>query len=282
MKKILYVLSLLSLTACVGGGKSGGGESPSSTSLSVDTITDSVCFKLKGQDVCSKATVLFPTNNENIQKGVTAVLRQLGQEDEFSGYPDTLKVDTNDIRFLVRFLVENKATWLKTDVEDLTGDLTTPLSYSLEMKFLEETDNYVTLGFSEESCFSGPHPLYSFLGVSYLKPEGKKLDASAFISDKTDDIRKAVQSSLKKYISDLTNGEDVDVDAALNLKNEDGSERLVEFPEHGFYLMNDSVVFTYHTDEIASYAFGMPVAALSLKEMKSNGWLGKELSDIVK
>ena len=283
MKRMfMMALSVVILAACTGSSKTDGDSSLKPSALSWDSIADSVCFKVKGQDVCVKANVVVPSNNENVKKGVTEIFRQLGQDDDFTGYPDSLKVDTNDVRSLVRFLLESKAAWLKSDAEDLTGDLETPLSYTLDMYQLEETGNHVTFAFTEESMFSGPHPYYSCLGVSYLMPSGRKLTIADFSSDKTDEIRKEVQSVVKRNLTELSKGEDVDIDAALNLKNEDGSDRLLELPENGFYLLGDSMVFTYQTDEICSYAFGMPEAKIPLKQMKEKGWLGKELSDLVK
>ncbi len=278
----MYSLSVLILAACMGGTKAEGGDTTQSSLLSLDSISDSICLTIKGQDVCAKAKVLFPVNQAEIKQNLTDMLRQLAREDGITGNPDSVNLDTFNIHSLLKYLIACKSGWLKGEAEEITGDLPTPMSYTLDMNLLEETDDYVTFGLYEESLFSGPHPHYSSYGVSYLKQNGKKLGISDLASGKTDEIRKEVQSILKNYFRELTNDDDFDVDAALSLKNEDGSERLIALPEHGFYIKDDSIVFSYQTDEIASYAFGMPEVSLSLLQMKAKGWLGKELSDIVK
>ena len=130
---------------------------------------------------------------------------------------------------------------------------------------------------NEELCFSGPHPNYTSYGITYLKPDGKKVELADFNSDKLDEIKSEVKKKTKEFFSDLV--ED-DEDATINILSEIDKE--FDFPDYGFFIHDDTVAFAYQAQELAPYAFGMPDVQLSLKQMKENGWLGKTLSDIVK
>ena len=143
---------------------------------------------------------------------------------------------------------------------------------------MEETDKYITMSIYDELCFSGPHPVYTSYGITYLKPDGKKVDLSDFNSDKKDELNKEVENATRSFLQDLLkDDENFDVEELLDL-DEDG----IDMPEYGFFIKNDSVIFSYQIDELTPYALGMPDVNIPLKELKEKGLLGKTLSDIVK
>ena len=171
MKKILlFLIAAISFAACNGNGD----KKTEGANLELDSITDSIRVKVGESTLNVDAKITYPTNAESIKKDLMELVKQIGQGDDFDGYPDSLKIDTTDMRSLVNYVVKSKAEWLKADFgEDV--EPVTPMSYSLEVNVLEETDKYITMGVYEELMFSGPHPNYTSYGITYLKPDGKKV-----------------------------------------------------------------------------------------------------------
>lgn len=270
----MFLGAALLMAACTGN----GGNKTEGANLELDSISDSLRIKVGESTMCIDAKVTYPTNFESIKKDLMELVKQIGQGDDFDGYPDSLNVDTTDMRSLVNYLVKSKAEWLKADlVEGVEPE--TPMSYLVEVKLLEETDKYVTMGVYEELMFSGPHPNYVSYGITYLKPDGKKVELGDLETAKTPEIKDELLTKVKDFFTELTNDDELNVDDFILLNEEDGK---VDLPVYGFFLQGDSAIFSYQSDELAPYAFGMPDVKLSLKEMKEKGWLGKALSDFVK
>lgn len=274
MKKIiLFFATAILLAACNGNGN----KQTESINLVLDSISDSASIKVGKCNINAQAKVVYPKDVEPIKKDLMELVKLIGQGDDFDGYSDTLKIDTADMGSLVNYLVKSKTEWLKADfVEGM--DQETPMSYLLDINVLEETEQYITMGVYEELLFSGPHPNYTSYGITYLKSDGKKIIIDDLEVSKTDEIKKELQTIVRDYFKELTNDDEVDVDQILV----SGENDEVDFPVNGLYIQNDSVVFAYQIDELASYAFGMPDVKMSLKQMKEKGWLGKILSDMVK
>ena len=164
MKKILlFLIAAISFAACNGNGD----KKTEGANLELDSITDSIRVKVGESTLNVDAKITYPTNADSIKKDLMELVKQIGQGDDFDGYPDSLKIDTTDMRSLVNYVVKSKAEWLKADFgEDV--EPVTPMSYSLEVNVLEETDKYITMGVYEELMFSGPHPNYtSYFHIFY-------------------------------------------------------------------------------------------------------------------
>ena len=264
MKKILlFLIAAILFAACNGNGD----KKTEGANLELDSITDSIRVKVGESTLNVDAKITYPTNAESIKKDLMELVKQIGQGDDFDGYPDSLKIDTTDMRSLVNYVVKSKAEWLKADFgEDV--EPVTPMSYSLEVNVLEETDKYITMGVYEELMFSGPHPNYTSYGITYLKPDGKKVKLGDLDAAKTSEIKDELLTKVKDFFTELTKDDELNVDD-------------IDWPVYGLFLLGDSAVFSYQMDELAPYAFGMPDVRMSLKEMKAKGWLGKTLSDFV-
>lgn len=274
MKKILlFLIAAILFAACNGNGD----KKTEGANLELDSITDSIRAKFGESTLNVDAKITYPTNAESIKKDLMELVKQIGQGDDFDGYPDSLKIDTTDMRSLVNYVVKSKAEWLKADFgEDV--EPVTPMSYSLEVNVLEETDKYITMGVYEELMFSGPHPNYTSYGITYLKPDGKKVKLGDLDAAKTSEIKDELLTKVKDFFTELTKDDELNVDDIVLLNEEDGK---MDWPVYGLFLLGDSAVFSYQMDELAPYAFGMPDVRMSLKEMKAKGWLGKTLSDFV-
>lgn len=274
MKKILlFLIAAILFAACNGNGD----KKTEGANLELDSITDSIRVKVGESTLNVDAKITYPTNAESIKKDLMELVKQIGQGDDFDGYPDSLKIDTTDMRSLVNYVVKSKAEWLKADFgEDV--EPVTPMSYSLEVNVLEETDKYITMGVYEELMFSGPHPNYTSYGITYLKPDGKKVKLGDLDAAKTSEIKDELLTKVKDFFTELTKDDELNVDDIVLLNEEDGK---IDWPVYGLFLLGDSAVFSYQMDELAPYAFGMPDVRMSLKEMKAKGWLGKTLSDFV-
>ncbi len=274
MKKILlFLIAAILFAACNGNGD----KKTEGANLELDSITDSIRVKVGESTLNVDAKITYPTNAESIKKDLMELVKQIGQGDDFDGYPDSLKIDTTDMRSLVNYVVKSKAEWLKADFgEDV--EPVTPMSYSLEVNVLEETDKYITMGVYEELMFSGPHPNYTSYGITYLKPDGKKVKLGDLDAAKTSEIKDELLTKVKDFFTELTKDDELNVDDIVLLNEKD---EKIDWPVYGLFLLGDSAVFSYQMDELAPYAFGMPDVRMSLKEMKAKGWLGKTLSDFV-
>jgi hypothetical protein len=274
MKKILwFLIAAILFAACNGNGD----KKTEGANLELDSITDSIRVKVGESTLNVDAKITYPTNAESIKKDLMELVKQIGQGDDFDGYPDSLTIDTTDMRSLVNYVVKSKAEWLKADFgEDV--EPVTPMSYSLEVNVLEETDKYITMGVYEELMFSGPHPNYTSYGITYLKPDGKKVKLGDLDAAKTSEIKDELLTKVKDFFTELTKDDELNVDDIVLLNEKDGK---IDWPVYGLFLLGDSAVFSYQMDELAPYAFGMPDVRMSLKEMKAKGWLGKTLSDFV-
>ena len=275
MKKIimLFVATLL-LVACTGSGTKPASSEKSG--IEFDSISDSLRVKVGENTVDVDVKVVYPTNNESIKKDLMELVKLTGQGDDFDGYADSLKVDTTDMKSLVGYLVKSKAKWVQVNIEDLPGD--TPAYYDFELSVMEETDSYITMAVREELMAGHPHPCTTCYGITYLKPDDKKIGLGDLNASKKDELVMELENKVKAFFTELTKGDDINIDGVLQL--EEGEH--IDYPEKGFYLRTDSVFFAYQSDELASYAFGAPDIKMSLKEMKEKDWLGKTLSDLVK
>ena len=275
MKKIImFFLAALLFVACTGNGNKTARVENSNIEL--DSISDSLRLKVENNTVDVDVKVVYPTNNESIKKDLMELVKLTGQGDDFDGYADSVKIDTTDMKSLVEYLLKSKAEWVKINIEGLPDD--TPAYYTFELSVMDETDNFITMAVIEDEMAGSPHPFRNVYGITYVKANGKKIGTSDLESSKTDDLKKELESKVKTYFTELTKGDDVNIDEILLKENDE----QIDYPVNGIYLLSDSVVFAYQTDEIAPYAFGMPDIKMSLKYMKDKGWLGKTLSDIVK
>ena len=278
-KLIIIIITAITIVAC--GGNSDKKAKTENVKLLLDSISESTKMKSGNQQIECEAEVFYPKDVESIKKDLTELVKQLGQGDDFDGYPDTVKIDTTDIGSLVKYLVQSKAVWLKnnfSDEEAEPGDI--PLAYELKVYVLEETPKYITMEVKETSLYNGPRPRYTTYGITYLKPDGKKVESSDLNSDHIDDIKKDLLDKVKTHISGLIEGEDFKAEDVLYKQDENSTLAEIDLPYNGIYVTNDSMVFPYQIEELTAFTFGQPEVKMSLKDMKEKGWLGKTLSEI--
>lgn len=277
----MYSLSVLLLAACMGGTKAEGGDTAQSSVLSLDTISDTLSFMVGEQEIISQAEIVYPQNVEEIKKDMLELVKTTAQGDDFEGYTDSLHVDTTDMQSLVQYLVKSKSEWLKDNFSDGKPS-EIPLCYEFNVYVLDDTADYLTLAVKEATLYGGPGPRLTSYGITYLKPESKKIGTEDLNTAKIDEIKNELQKKVESYIAELIEGEDFKVDDVLYYKNGTLPDNEFDFPFNGFYIEGDSVVFPYQSEELTARTFGTPEVKLSLRQMKAEGWLGKSLSDIVK
>ncbi len=280
-KLIIIVIAALSIVACSKNGDKNA--KMENANLLLDSISESTKMKVGNQQIECEAELFFPKEVESIKKDLAELVKQLGQGDDFDGYPDSVKIDTTDINSLVKYLVQSKAKWLKGNFSDENAEPDDiPLAYELKVYVLEETAKYITMEIKETTLFNGPRPRYTTYGITYLKPDGKKVEATDLNPASINDIKIMLLDKVKAYIGGLIEGEDFKAEDVLYKQNEDSTLTEIDLPYNGIYVANDSMVFPYQIEELTAFTFGQPEIKLSLKEMKENGWLGKTLSDICK
>lgn len=271
MKKLLFfACAMLLIMAC---NKKGTGTPEADNNPKTDSVIDSLKIHQGKQDIFTKIKIVVPVGNEALTKSINQMIKDAIEAND--------SVDANDLKAMARFFVENRANEMKEDADYEGDDPEGPnLWHEMEIKILYENDQIITMGVIEDVYLAGAHGSALFKGVTFNKADGKVLGKNILAQDKIDEVKKAVTQELEKYLKD-TMGSDYN-EAESPLKDETGKDNVVELPEKGIYINNDSLVFIYQQYEILPYAFGMPEASLSLKDMKKNGWLEAEFAKTVK
>lgn len=243
-----------------------------STVLATDSAKDSLTIREGKHDITAIIYIVAPTGNEALTASIIKMIKEtLEMEDD---------VDATDIKALAHAFVTNKVEELKEDVfyegEDPDGP---PLNYYVDIQVLYENDQIITMSVDQDVYLGGPHGSYLVKGVTFNKADGQVLGTNILAQDKIEDVKKAVSGELTEFFKDLMGEEYSDNESPMT--DENGKAKIVDLPESGIYINNDSVVFQYQQYEVAPYAFGLPATSFSLKEMKAKGWLSEEFSKTV-
>lgn len=243
-----------------------------STVLATDSAKDSLTIREGKHDITAIIYIVAPTGNEALTASIIKMIKEtLEMEDD---------VDATDIKALAHAFVTNKVEELKEDVfyegEDPDGP---PLNHFVDIQVLYENDQIITMSVDQDVYLGGPHGSYLVKGVTFNKADGQVLGTNILAQDKIEDVKKAVSGELTEFFKDLMGEEYSDNESPMT--DENGKAKIVDLPESGIYINNDSVVFQYQQYEVAPYAFGLPATSFSLKEMKANGWLSEEFSKTV-
>lgn len=270
------------MTLCIASCSKGNGVAKSETNgdaieevssnLATDSAKDSLTIREGKHDLTATIKIVAPTGNEAL---TASIIKMIKETLEMKG-----DADATDIKALAHAFVTNKVEELKEDVfyegEDPDGP---PLNYDVVIEVLYENDEIITMSVDQDVYLGGPHGSYLVKGVTFNKADGKVLGTNILAQDKIEDVKKAVSGGLVEFFKDLMGEEYSDDESPMT--DENGKQKIVDLPESGIYINNDSVVFQYQQYEVAPYAFGLPATSFSLKEMKENGWLSEEFSKTI-
>ena len=279
MRKLLFFACM---TLCIASCSKGNGVAKSETNgdaieevssnLATDSAKDSLTIREGKHDLTATIKIVAPTGNEAL---TASIIKMIKETLEMKG-----DADATDIKALAHAFVTNKVEELKEDVfyegEDPDGP---PLNYDVVIEVLYENDEIITMSVDQDVYLGGPHGSYLVKGVTFNKADGKVLGTNILAQDKIEDVKKAVSGGLVEFFKDLMGEEYSDDESPMT--DENGKQKIVDLPESGIYINNDSVVFQYQQYEVAPYAFGLPATSFSLKEMKENGWLSEEFSKTI-
>lgn len=273
MKKLLFFACIALLTSACSNSKTNGVEkAEKSDAPATVSANDSLTIREGKHDITATIKIDAPTSNEALTKSIGQMVVEVL---EMKGV-----VDATDFKALAHQFVTNKVEELKEDVfyegEDPDGP---PLNYDVNIRVIYENDQIVTMGVTEDVYLGGPHGSILFKGVTFNKADGKVLGMNILAQDKLDELKGAVSGGLNNFFKELMGDEYSDDESPM--MEEDGTTKVVDLPEKGIYICNDSVVFQYQQYEVAPYAFGMPCTSISLKDMKANNWLEPEFAKTV-
>ncbi|MBR4389588.1 MAG: DUF3298 domain-containing protein [Prevotella sp.] len=273
MKKLLiFASALLLMLACNKKGAVQGDAADNTPKI--DSVIDSVNTHEGKQDISTSIKIVVPVGNEALTKSINQMIMRVIEGDK--------TVDSTSIKAMAKYFVNSKAEELKGEADYEGSDPEGPsLSNNVEIKILYENDQVITMGVMQDVYLGGAHGSALFEGVTFDKATGKVLGKNILAQDKLNDVKKAVGQGLESYLKETMGSEYNEAESPLSEYNDKGG-KTVELPENGIYIDNDSVVFVYQQYEILPYAFGLPEARLSLKEMKEKGWLEPEFAKTVK
>lgn len=169
--------------------------------------------------------------------------------------------DLNDGQKMVDYYFDLKYKEFKSGhdmmAEGMTGDIPTFASET-EIRFLYETDKFVTYEFKKYEDMGGAHGGTVITGMTFRKSDGRRVDWDMFTKSMQDVIKKG----LKKYFEVNT---DEELENCLSLEH----TYLLPLPVNPPVFIKEGVSITYQQYEIAPYAAGLPSFILPYIEAKS-------------
>ena len=267
MKKVLFFAGMLAIFAACTNVKDSAVKEDGGV-LKTDSVTDSISFMEGKHEISVSIKIVAPVGNEALNKSISHMIMKAIEGDS--------TVDSTDIKAMAHYFVTKQSDELKKDAMEV-GPEDLPRSYFLEIGVSYENDKIITMNTSHDVYLGGPHGTFISEGTTFNKADGKILGNNIFAQDKLGDLKREVTNQLENFFKDIM-GEDYK-ESGSPLK--DYSKEVVELPESGVFIENDSVVFVYQQYEIAPYAFGLPSTKIALKDLKKNGWLESEFAKTV-
>lgn len=268
MKKILFFAGMLAILAACTNVKDPAVKEEGGM-LKTDSVTDSIGIKEGKHDLTATIKIVAPVGNEALNKSITQFIMK--------AIDGKGSVDSTDLKAIAHYFVTSKIEEFKKDVKEEEGPYDLPRTYFLEIGVSYENDKIITMNANHDVYLGGPHGSYIIDATTFNKADGKVIGNNILAQDKLADVKNQVTKQLQDFFKDMM-GEDYEKDSPLK---ENGKEKIVELPENGIFIENDSAVFVYQQYEIAPYAFGIPSTKIALKDLKKNGWLEEEFSKTI-
>ena len=267
MKKILFLASMLVVLAACTNVKDPV-DKEENGAMKMDSVTDSISVMEGKHQLTATIKIVAPVGNEALNKSITRFIMK--------AIEGKASVDSTDIKAIAHYFVTSTIDDFKKDVQEV-GPEDAPRSYFLEIGKSYENDKVITMNANHDVYLGGPHGSFIINATTFNKADGKILGNNILAQDKLADVKNQVTKQMQDFFKDMM-GEDYEKDSPLK---ENGKEKIVELPENGIFIENDSAVFVYQQYEIAPYAFGIPCTKIALKDLKKNGWLEEEFAKTV-
>jgi len=182
---------------------------------------------------------------------------------DFTSTSDFMKdFNKRNADYFKKFYLEDFEEGTVLSDEETPEDSGARMSRSLEFEKTFEDNIFVTYLAKDEIYLNGAHGSFFLHGATFRKSDGRRFGFDMLKSSESDSICSLISKNMEAYYN---------VKSWNELKNYlslDEYAEKVPMPQNPPYLKGDTLIFVYQQYEIASYASGMPEAAVPLKELK--------------
>ena len=228
-----------------------------------ESMTDSVESQIGGLNYWSAITMDFPTKGN--PQLVRSIREWMADRAETSDSVDFASATD----FMKDFNRRNEEYFKKSyeedyggDDEDIPEDRNVNFSRCMEFEKIFEDDYFVTYLATEDVYLNGAHGLYFVKGATFRKSDGRRFGFDMLKDSSRDSIATLITKNLEGNFN-AKNFEELKENLML-----DEYESQVPLPRNPPYLKSDTLMFVYQQYEIAAYAYGLPEAAIPLKDLK--------------
>lgn len=261
-KKLLFFAALASIAtvfiAC------GNDSMKINSPFVTESMTDSVESQKGNLNYWSAITMDFPTKgNPQLVRSIQEWMADQAESSDsvdFASATDFMK-DFNR-RNVEYFKKSYEEEYGGDSNEDMPEDRNVNFSRCMEFEKIFEDDYFVTYLATEDVYQNGAHGLYFVKGATFRKSDGRRFGFDMLKDSSRDSIATLITKNLEGNFN-AKNFEELKENLML-----DEYESQVPLPRNPPYLKSDTLMFVYQQYEIAAYAYGLPVAAIPLKDLK--------------
>lgn len=160
---------------------------------------------------------------------------------------------------MLKYYVDKQMKVLDAWENGMPGEIT----YDVRIRKIYETDLLVTYQYEMEGYFGGAHGARAVQGVTFRKVDGRRMDWSIFLPDKSWEVRKLITQTIQKDYFEIEDDKEFH-DALLIGEYED----ILPRPQTCPVYVKDGLSIIYQQYEVAPYAAGMPSCILPYETVK--------------
>lgn len=135
--------------------------------------------------------------------------------------------------------------------------------YDVRIRKIYETDLLVTYEYAMEGYFGGAHGARVVQGVTFRKMDGRRMDWSIFLNDKSTEVLTMITEAIQKQYFQMEDKKEFHQQLLI-----DEYQELLPRPMSYPMYVQDGIRITYDQYEIAPYAAGIPSCVLSYVAVK--------------
>lgn len=160
---------------------------------------------------------------------------------------------------MLKYYVDKQMKVLDAWENGMPGEIT----YDVRIRKIYETDLLVTYQYEMEGYFGGAHGARAVQGVTFRKVDGRRMDWSIFLPDKSWEVQKLITKAIQKDYFEIEDDKEFH-DALLIGEYED----ILPRPQTCPVYVKDGLSIIYQQYEVAPYAAGMPSCVLPYAQVK--------------
>lgn len=194
----------------------------------------------------------FPKNSKDV---LSANIQEWMSEQLGSTYKGSFAKGKSMLKYYVDKQLKELDTW----ENGMPGEIT----YNVRIRKIYETDLLVTYEYDMEGYFGGAHGSHIVEAMTFRKVDGRRMDWSIFLPDKSWEVRKLITQTIQKDYFEIE--DDKEFHDALLIGE---YEEILPRPQMCPVYVKDGISIIYQQYEVAPYAAGMPSCVLPYAQVK--------------